>query len=142
MSEAVSHGRGGAGNIGPDTTTYVDGGIHRQGDPAETGGAYSAGRGGAGDIGSPSQAPKNTGNDDDIVPENAKVPVHEDQVYHSGRGGEGNIIPPTKPKEDATAAPAKKEKKKFSLRGLISKVMKSKKKPAAAEPAAETTTTA
>lgn len=33
----------GAGNIGPDTTTYVDGGIHRQGDPAETGGAYSAG---------------------------------------------------------------------------------------------------
>ena len=59
--EAVSHGRGGTpplpyspsaaltnqtlgtGNIGPDSTTYVDGEIVRQGDPAADGGAYSAG---------------------------------------------------------------------------------------------------
>jgi len=58
--EAVSHGRGGTlplpspsaaltnqtlgtGNIGPDSTDYVDGEIVRQGDPAAAGGAYSAG---------------------------------------------------------------------------------------------------
>lgn len=41
-------------------------------------------RGGAGNIGSPTQVPKNTGTDDDIIPENARVKVHEDQVYHSG----------------------------------------------------------
>lgn len=40
----VSHGRGGAGNITPDDTTYVDGEIVRTGDE---GTAVSTGRGGA-----------------------------------------------------------------------------------------------
>lgn len=43
----VSHGRGGAGNINPDDTEYVDGEIVRQGDVGTHGdGAYSTGRGG------------------------------------------------------------------------------------------------
>ncbi|RWA06153.1 hypothetical protein EKO27_g8950 [Xylaria grammica] len=43
----VSHGRGGAGNINPDNTEYVDGEIVRQGDVGTHGdGAYSTGRGG------------------------------------------------------------------------------------------------
>ncbi|KAJ5357952.1 hypothetical protein N7541_005110 [Penicillium brevicompactum] len=50
----VSHGRGGQGNIGHDTTEYVDGEIVREGVYGDQGdGAYSAGRGGAGNIGSP-----------------------------------------------------------------------------------------
>ena len=41
------HGRGGAGNINPDDTKYVDGSIVRQGDEGSHGdGAYSTGRGG------------------------------------------------------------------------------------------------
>ncbi|KAI1733973.1 hypothetical protein F4680DRAFT_367328 [Xylaria scruposa] len=43
----VSHGRGGAGNINPDDTQYVDGSIVRQGEEGTHGdGAYSTGRGG------------------------------------------------------------------------------------------------
>lgn len=43
----VSHGRGGAGNINPDDTQYVDGEIVRQGDiGTHNDGAYSTGRGG------------------------------------------------------------------------------------------------
>ncbi|KAF8544302.1 hypothetical protein BDD12DRAFT_873208 [Trichophaea hybrida] len=86
----VSHGRGGQGNIGPDETKYIDGEIHREGDPTSTGGAYSAGRGGAGNIGSPKVAPKKTGNDDDIIPDAALVQA--DDTYHAGRGGEGNAV--------------------------------------------------
>lgn len=47
----VSHGRGGAGNINPDDTQYVDGEIVRQGDVGTHGdGAYSTGRGGTSSI--------------------------------------------------------------------------------------------
>lgn len=43
----VSHGRGGAGNINPDDTKYVDGEITRQGVPgSHNDGAFSTGRGG------------------------------------------------------------------------------------------------
>lgn len=43
----VSHGRGGAGNINPDNTVYVDGEVVREGIVGSHGdGAYSAGRGG------------------------------------------------------------------------------------------------
>lgn len=43
----VSHGRGGAGNINPDDTKYVDGEITRQGEEGSHGdGAFSTGRGG------------------------------------------------------------------------------------------------
>lgn len=43
----VSHGRGGAGNINPDSTQYVDGEITRQGgEGTQNAGPYSTGRGG------------------------------------------------------------------------------------------------
>lgn len=43
----VSHGRGGAGNINPDSTKYVDGEITRTGvEGTHEDGAYSTGRGG------------------------------------------------------------------------------------------------
>lgn len=43
----VSHGRGGAGNINPDDTKYIDGEIVRAGTPGSQGaGAFSTGRGG------------------------------------------------------------------------------------------------
>ncbi|RPA96202.1 hypothetical protein L873DRAFT_1695442 [Choiromyces venosus 120613-1] len=90
-TEPVSHGRGGQGNISPDPTPYTDGEIHREGDPAASGGAYSAGRGGAGNIGSPKQHPVKTDTDDDVVPDAAKLAAHEDEPFHSGRGGEGNV---------------------------------------------------
>jgi hypothetical protein len=39
MSDApTSHGRGGIGNIGPDTTKYVDGEIVRAGPQGDQGG--------------------------------------------------------------------------------------------------------
>lgn len=47
MAVEVSHGRGGAGNINPDKTEYVDGEVVRAGVEGSHGdGAYSAGRGG------------------------------------------------------------------------------------------------
>ena len=43
----VSHGRGGAGNINPDDTKYVDGEVVRTGAIGSHGdGAFSTGRGG------------------------------------------------------------------------------------------------
>ena len=43
----VSHGRGGAGNINPDDTQYVDGEVVRAGqEGSHEDGAYSTGRGG------------------------------------------------------------------------------------------------
>ncbi|KAI5800702.1 hypothetical protein FPQ18DRAFT_316009 [Pyronema domesticum] len=95
----VSHGRGGQGNIGPDSTAYVDGEIHRQADPTASGASYSSGRGGAGNIsnngsgnggGATATA---TGTDGDIIPSEAVVPAREEgEVVHTGRGGEGNTI--------------------------------------------------
>ena len=43
----VSHGRGGAGNINPDDTKYVDGEVTRAGvEGSHHDGAFSTGRGG------------------------------------------------------------------------------------------------
>merc|ERR1712093_220906 len=70
----VSHGRGGAANIGPDPNTYTDGEIVREGPVGNQGdGPYSAGRGGAGNI----------------VPEPA-LRVAKEESHHVGRGGAGN----------------------------------------------------
>jgi hypothetical protein len=47
MTAEVSHGRGGAGNLAPDDTKYVDGEVVRSGVEGSHGdGAYSSGRGG------------------------------------------------------------------------------------------------
>ncbi|KAF2281238.1 uncharacterized protein EI97DRAFT_23619 [Westerdykella ornata] len=96
MSNAPIHstGRGGAGNIGPDSNVYTDGGIVRegvQGLAAE--GEYSTGRGGRGNIvNSPrlapaDEAPRRTSFD--YVPETA-LRGHQEN-YHTGRGGSGNV---------------------------------------------------
>ncbi|KAJ5161162.1 hypothetical protein N7492_006554 [Penicillium capsulatum] len=88
----VSHGRGGQGNIGPDSTEYVDGEIVREGVYGDQGdGAYSAGRGGVGNIGSPRVRPTSkVPHDAEMIPELA-VRGSTDENYHVGRGGQGNV---------------------------------------------------
>jgi len=88
--DSVSHGRGGAGNIGADPTPYVDGEITREGVVGDHGdGAYGTGRGGAGNVGSPGLAPTNR-KDSEVVPEVALRPSSDEPV-HTGRGGAGNV---------------------------------------------------
>ncbi|PNS20177.1 hypothetical protein CAC42_5627 [Sphaceloma murrayae] len=97
MSDIHSTGRGGAGNIGHDASTYADGGIVHEGVYGESKGVeYSAGRGGAGNIGkSPSMRPTEGGAvsdrklEDDVVPETA-VRGQDQGAYYTGRGGQGN----------------------------------------------------
>ncbi|KAK6330282.1 hypothetical protein TWF730_004777 [Orbilia blumenaviensis] len=86
--EPSSHGRGGAGNIAPDSTEYVDGGIVRTSAPS---GTYNTGRGGGGNVGHS----ENTSEAQDIIPENAqREPVHPSPTHpvSTGRGGGGNIV--------------------------------------------------
>ncbi|EKD19318.1 uncharacterized protein L3040_009241 [Drepanopeziza brunnea f. sp. 'multigermtubi'] len=100
-SVEVSHGRGGAGNIGPDATAYTDGEIVREGVIGDHGdGAFSTGRGGAANIGSPGMAATKR-KDDMAIPEVALRPSMEDQDFHTGRGGGGNVH-----KADAFRKPA------------------------------------
>ncbi|KAJ9615849.1 hypothetical protein H2200_001926 [Cladophialophora chaetospira] len=79
----------GAANIGPDSDTYVDGEIVREGSVGNQGdGPYSAGRGGAGNIdevGKMHTAPA----DADVVPETA-TRIAKEESHHVGRGGAGN----------------------------------------------------
>jgi len=90
MSETVSHGRGGAGNINPDDTKYVDGEVTRVGEPGSHGdGAFSTGRGGAANIGDPGKKSVQRA-DKDVIPEAAVRPSSENTDYHVGRGGAGN----------------------------------------------------
>ncbi|OJD10610.1 hypothetical protein AJ78_08430 [Emergomyces pasteurianus Ep9510] len=114
----VSHGRGGQGNINPDSTRYVDAEITRQGPEGDQGdGAYSAGRGGAGNIGSPGVNPTSKQvHDADIIPELAVHPS-QDGDYHTGRGGQGNIHTGTTSESKANGDEkerAKEEKTKHS----------------------------
>ncbi|KAI5786377.1 hypothetical protein DFH27DRAFT_256065 [Peziza echinospora] len=128
----VSHGRGGTGNIGPDDGEYVDGGIHRAGDPAASGAAYSTGRGGASNIASPKASPAvGAAADDDIIPDVAKVITNDDQPHHAGRGGQGNVV-----------APGKKPHKGLAdrIKDKLFQILKGKRSAKAA--AADTTTPA
>ncbi|KAJ5210414.1 Protein of unknown function DUF3602 [Penicillium cf. griseofulvum] len=135
----VSHGRGGQGNIGHDTTEYVDGEIVREGPYGDQGdGAYSAGvstshptkpkpptptdaphstqRGGAGNIGSPMVRPVSRApHDADMIPELA-VRDSVDETYHTGRGGQGNVH------LDAASLKEKKKEKKVAHEGLADKL--------------------
>ncbi|KAF2750719.1 hypothetical protein M011DRAFT_474226 [Sporormia fimetaria CBS 119925] len=95
MPDAPIHstGRGGAGNIGPDSTVYTDGGIVREGvQGLSSEGEYSTGRGGAGNIAkSPhlgaSEAEGRRSHD--YIPETS---LREGQKeFHTGRGGSGNV---------------------------------------------------
>jgi hypothetical protein len=88
----VSHGRGGAGNVFPDDTKYVDGEITRQGDiGSQQAGAYSTGRGGGGNIGDVGKDPL-ARTDKEVVPEAATRPA-ENEPFHVGRGGNANVHP-------------------------------------------------
>lgn len=84
----------GAANIGPDpdTTTYTDGEIVREGPVGSQGdGPYSAGRGGAGNIDPDGHVPSKTPHDAEIVPETA-VRLSKEESHHVGRGGAGNEL--------------------------------------------------
>ncbi|KAL2176000.1 uncharacterized protein P884DRAFT_301069 [Thermothelomyces heterothallicus CBS 202.75] len=100
----VSHGRGGAGNINPDDTKYVDGEVVRVGAEGSHGdGAFSTGRGGAANIGDAGQK-QGTRLDRDLVPEAAVRPSQDNADYHVGRGGAGNERHVTKKSEEADGA--------------------------------------
>ncbi|KAI0906899.1 hypothetical protein F4824DRAFT_506415 [Ustulina deusta] len=100
----VSHGRGGAGNINPDNTEYVDGEIVRQGDVGTHGdGAYSTGRGGVANI-ADKETPPAPRADQEVVPAEAVRPSI-DGDFHTGRGGAANVV--HAPEKDESAAAAK-----------------------------------
>ncbi|KXJ85969.1 hypothetical protein Micbo1qcDRAFT_168966 [Microdochium bolleyi] len=87
----VSHGRGGAGNINPDDTTYVDGEIVRQGVEGTHGdGAFSTGRGGGGNIGDVGVPSATARADKDFIPDVA-YRASLDSNHHTGRGGAANV---------------------------------------------------
>ncbi|XXG94052.1 hypothetical protein Hte_000303 [Hypoxylon texense] len=87
----VSHGRGGAGNITPDNTKYVDGEIVRQGEEGSHGdGAFSTGRGGAANI-ADADKPAAARTDADLVPEAATRTSTDNESFHVGRGGAANV---------------------------------------------------
>ncbi|KAI0102354.1 hypothetical protein F4776DRAFT_668957 [Hypoxylon sp. NC0597] len=88
----VSHGRGGAGNITPDDTKYVDGEIVRAGPEGSHGdGAFSTGRGGAANIADADKPPSSMRADREIVPEEATRPSTDNESFHVGRGGAANV---------------------------------------------------
>ncbi|KAM3566305.1 hypothetical protein ARSEF4850_000718 [Beauveria asiatica] len=90
MTVEVSHGRGGAGNINPDDTPYVDGEVVREGViGSHNDGVYSAGRGGAGNIADRGH-PATERKDRDLIPEAAIRHSADTSDYHTGRGGAGN----------------------------------------------------
>ncbi|KAK4034814.1 hypothetical protein C8A01DRAFT_18449 [Parachaetomium inaequale] len=100
----VSHGRGGAGNINPDNTKYVDGEVVRVGAEGSHGdGAFSTGRGGAANIGD-AGVKQVTREDKDLVPEAAVRASLDNADYHTGRGGAGNEHVAKKPAQDKAAA--------------------------------------
>ncbi|KAF9892903.1 hypothetical protein FE257_000495 [Aspergillus nanangensis] len=117
----VSHGRGGQGNIGADTTQYVDGGIVREGAYGDQGdGAYSAGRGGVGNIGSPRVRPSSaTPHDAEIIPELA-IRKSVDGDYHTGRGGQGNVHLDEQHKKEKEEK--KKNRKSLAHEGLADRL--------------------
>ncbi|KAF2099696.1 hypothetical protein NA57DRAFT_75201 [Rhizodiscina lignyota] len=91
MSDGIhSTGRGGAGNIGPDSNTYVDAGIVREGVVGDSPRPeYSTGRGGVGNMESPRLNPgAKQEKSKDFIPETSLREGHEN--YHTGRGGAGN----------------------------------------------------
>ncbi|KAK4140303.1 uncharacterized protein C8A04DRAFT_32183 [Dichotomopilus funicola] len=118
----VSHGRGGAGNINPDDTKYVDGEVVRVGAEGSHGdGAFSIGRGGAANIADPG-VKQVTRLDKDLVPEEAVRPSHDAETdYHTGRGGAGNEHHAHKPEAGHVEAPVgladRLKKKIFGLFG-------------------------
>ncbi|OAA60983.1 hypothetical protein SPI_05007 [Niveomyces insectorum RCEF 264] len=105
----VSHGRGGAGNIEPDDTKYVDGEIVRAGvEGSHNDGPFSTGRGGTGNIGDVGLRRSVERADAPVVPEAAVRPSTDLSDYHTGRGGAGNehLAPGHDKTKAGTAKPA------------------------------------
>ncbi|KAI1119736.1 hypothetical protein F5Y10DRAFT_283816 [Nemania abortiva] len=119
----VSHGRGGAGNINPDDTQYVDGEIVRQGEIGTHGdGAYSTGRGGAANIGD-KETPVAARADKEVVPAEAMRPSI-DGDFHTGRGGAANVVHTPEPKAAPAAKPPNQglaDKLKYKIFGAFKK---------------------
>ncbi|TGJ80384.1 hypothetical protein E0Z10_g8386 [Xylaria hypoxylon] len=119
----ISHGRGGAGNINPDNTEYVDGEIVRQGDVGTHGdGAYSTGRGGAANI-ADKDTPAATRADKDFVPDEAVRPS-VDGEFHTGRGGAANVVHAPESKDESGAKPPNQglaDKLKYKIFGVFKK---------------------
>ncbi|KAK4132307.1 hypothetical protein BT67DRAFT_443886 [Trichocladium antarcticum] len=125
MSEPakVSHGRGGAANIKPDETEYVDGEVVRVGEAGSHGdGAFSTGRGGAANIGD-AGVKSVTRLDKDLVPEAAVRPSQDANAdYHTGRGGAGNEhIATKKPGAEGGAPVGLADKLKQKIMGIFKK---------------------
>ncbi|KAI0416151.1 hypothetical protein F5X98DRAFT_376131 [Xylaria grammica] len=125
----VSHGRGGAGNINPDNTEYVDGEIVRQGDVGTHGdgaslpfilptytiaaqhpnsptlkltSSFPPRQIGAANI-ADKEAPVAPRTDKDFVPAEAVRPS-VDGDFHTGRGGAANVVRAPEPKDESGAA--------------------------------------
>ncbi|KAJ5886828.1 uncharacterized protein N7473_009502 [Penicillium subrubescens] len=124
----VSHGRGGQGNIGHDSTQYVDGEIVREGVYGDQGdGAYSAGQSfhslhftlyaAASATSDPPRVrpTSKVPHDAEMIPELA-VRNSSDENYHVGRGGQGNVH-----LDDATRKD-KEKKKGLAHEGLADKL--------------------
>ncbi|KAI1390095.1 uncharacterized protein F4822DRAFT_400873 [Hypoxylon trugodes] len=114
----VSHGRGGAGNINPDDTKYVDGEIVRQGEEGSHGdGAFSTGRGGAANIADAAHPPSTIGRlDREIVPEEATRPSTDNESFHVGRGGAANVHLSAQDREEKQQKKAEKHDKHTSTK--------------------------
>ncbi|USW54932.1 hypothetical protein Slin15195_G082510 [Septoria linicola] len=122
-----STGRGGAGNIGPDANTYVDGDIVREGQVGVSSQPeYSAGRGGAGNIIQPTGGPGKPS--EEVVPESATRTAGGDyDNFHTGRGGQGNVYKEkygghSTAKEQAAAGVRNSPKVGPQKEGLLEKV--------------------
>ena len=103
-SSLESHGRGGYGNIGPDTRLYHDAGMHVEETPG-SGGNYHVGRGGTGNAGR--KLEHSTGSDRrDVTPDDSiRAAPAGGEGYSTGRGGAANIRPSSKKShEEARAA--------------------------------------
>ncbi|KAI1376290.1 hypothetical protein F4677DRAFT_419499 [Hypoxylon crocopeplum] len=124
----VSHGRGGAGNINPDSTQYVDGEIVRQGDEGSHGdGAFSTGRGGAANIADADKPPSLMRADQEIVPEEATRPSTDAESFHVGRGGAANVHLSAQDQQKHEAA-----KQQSAVAGAASKVVDTPPTPGSA----------
>jgi Protein of unknown function (DUF3602) len=109
------------GNIGPDDTEYVDGGLYATETPGLSGAAYTSGRGGAGNIAPPSNAGSIGGSDrrDSINEESVIAAPKEGEAFTTGRGGAANVVTAggegDKPASAETNGTGKKDVARYGL---------------------------
>ncbi|ODQ51107.1 hypothetical protein SAICODRAFT_21136 [Saitoella complicata NRRL Y-17804] len=97
--EVTSHGRGGAGNFGVDTTPMIDPNVVRMEMPGAHGEAFSTGRGGTGNMGNAGSARHHVPGDpsavttDEFSSEQISPGLEAGEGFSTGRGGAGNVEP-------------------------------------------------